>query len=95
MKFLNTAWTDAAAISEIQPLKNMWKYTRIELCHTPPSLGGGSGRRVTVCFSRSPKLAQSLRGVIARDDHSGDTECPQIVDHLLERDGVLVRSWWD
>lgn len=73
----------------------MFKFTRIQLCHTPPSFGGGCGRRVTVCFSRSPKLAQSMLGIIAKDEHTGDTECPQIVDYRLERDGRLVREWWD
>ena len=73
----------------------MYKYTRIELCHTPPSLGGGVGRREVVCFSRSPKLAQSLQGIIAKDLHEGETECPQIVDHRLERDGKVIREWWD
>ena len=73
----------------------MYKFTRIELCHTPPSLGGGCGRRVTVCFSRSPKLAQSLEGIIALDDHQGDTCCPQIIDYRLERDGVLIYERWD
>jgi hypothetical protein len=73
----------------------MYKYTRTELCHTAPSMGGGTGVRTTVCFSRSPKLAQALHGVIAKDEHRGDTDCPQIIDHRLERDGVVVREWWD
>ena len=73
----------------------MYKYTRTELCNTPPSLGGGVGRRIVVCFSNSPQLAQSLRGVVAKDEHTGDTTCPSLVDHKLERDGVMVREWWD
>jgi hypothetical protein len=73
----------------------MYKYTRIEMCHTPPSLGGGTGTRTIICFSKSPKKARLLQGTIARDEHEGYTECPQIVDHVLERDGIVIYSSWD
>jgi hypothetical protein len=57
--------------------------------------GGGCGTRTVVCFSRSAKQATSLLGVIAKDEHVGDTACPQMIDHRLERDGVIVREWWE
>jgi len=73
----------------------MYKYTRINYCNTPPSLGGGTGVETTVSFSRSPKLATSLMDTVTTE-YKGDCECPQLTWSKLERDGkVLFEGWED
>jgi len=72
----------------------MYKFTKTEYCHTPPSLGGGTGVETTVSFSRSPKLASLLQGTFARASR-GECECPQLTYVRLERDGKLISEGWN
>lgn len=78
----------------LTPTEFMYKYIRIEYCHTAPSLGGGSGVATTTCFSRSPKLATSMQGVVIRDER-GDCEVPQLIFVRFERDGKLIFERWE
>jgi|688.fasta_scaffold05728_21 hypothetical protein len=71
----------------------MYKFTKTEYCHTPISMGGGTGVETKVSFSRSPKLAASLQGVIVRTVR-GDCECPQLTYIRFERDGMILSEGW-
>jgi|LakMenEpi03Aug12_release.lakeMendotaPanAssembly.Ray.scaffolds.fasta_scaffold2128131_1 hypothetical protein len=72
----------------------MYKFTRINYCNTGLSLGGGTGVETTISFSRSPKLATSMRGTTITN-YVGDCECPQLTWVKLERDGKLIFEGWD
>ena len=78
----------------LTPTNLMYKYTRINYCNTAPSLGGGSGVETTICFSRSPKLATSLRGTVI-SEMRGNCECPQLTWTRFERDGKLIFEGWE
>lgn len=78
----------------LTPTDLMYKYTRINYCNTAPSLGGGSGVETTICFSRSPKLATSLRGTVI-SEMRGNCECPQLTWTRFERDGKLIFEGWE
>jgi hypothetical protein len=71
----------------------MYKFTKTEYCHTPPSMGGGTGVETKVSFSRSPKLAAALMGTIVRIV-KGDCDCPQLTFIRFERDGKLISEGW-
>jgi hypothetical protein len=71
----------------------MFKFTRTNYCHTPPSFGGGSGIETIVCFSKSPKRATSLLGQVVRKER-GHCECPQLVREVLEKDGKIIFDRW-
>lgn len=72
----------------------MFKFTRVNYCHTAPSLGGGTGIEKIVCFSTSAKRATSLRGTIVRYE-DGDCSTPQLVLETLEKDGKIISKKWD
>jgi hypothetical protein len=72
----------------------MYKFTKINYCHSPQIFGGGAGTETIVSWSRSPKNATSLKGVTHRTDF-GDCECPQLTFTRLERDGRILFEGWD
>jgi hypothetical protein len=74
---------------------HMYKFTKINYCHSPLIFGGGAGTETIVSWSRSPKMATSMRGTTSRTE-KGDCECPQLTFTRLEKNGkVLFEGWED
>jgi len=71
----------------------MYKFTKIDYCHTAPSMGGGTGEKTCVSFSRSPKLAAAMQGTLIHT-FWGDCDCPQLTFVRFERDGKLISEGW-
>lgn len=74
----------------------MYKYTVTEYQQLPPSLGGNwdCGKSITTCFSRSPKKACAMKGVVVWN-HVGVEGCPIMDRRTLERDGKIIFDIWD
>ena len=72
----------------------MYKFTKINYCHSPQIFGGGAGTETIVSWSRSPQRATSLNGIVTRTT-LGDCECPQLTYTRLERDGLVIQEGWE
>ncbi len=72
----------------------MYKFTKINYCHSSQIFGGGTGVETIVSWSRSPKLATSLHG-ITNVTCKGDCDAPQLTLVKLEKDGKLIFERWE
>jgi len=74
----------------------MYKYTYTEYQQCPPSCGGNweCGTETTVCLSKSPKKATSMRGTVVRR-FVGRDGVPILSFRRFERDGKLIWERWD